>query len=42
MMNHDATHCLDYCKDCPKTCYRRSSQRNCNGGLIGCLHHGPT
>ena len=21
-MNHDATHCLDYCKDCPKSCYR--------------------
>ena len=21
-MNHDATHCADYKKDCPKTCYR--------------------
>lgn len=22
-MNHDATHCFDYCKDkCPKDCYR--------------------
>ena len=22
MMNHDATHCLDYKKSCPKSCYR--------------------
>jgi hypothetical protein len=21
-MNHDATHCLDYKKSCPKTCHR--------------------
>ena len=21
-MNHDATHCLDYKKSCPKSCYR--------------------
>ncbi len=21
-MNHDATHCLDYKKSCPKGCYR--------------------
>lgn len=21
-MNHDATHCLDYCPDCPMRCYR--------------------
>lgn len=21
-MNHDATHCADYTKDCPKSCYR--------------------
>lgn len=21
-MNHDATHCLDYRKNCPKDCYR--------------------
>lgn len=21
-MNHDATHCADYRKDCPKSCYR--------------------
>ena len=21
-MNHDATHCLDYTKSCPKMCYR--------------------
>ena len=21
-MNHDATHCLDFCADCPFTCYR--------------------
>ena len=21
-MNHDATHCLDYKKFCPKSCYR--------------------
>lgn len=21
-MNHDATHCADYVKSCPKTCYR--------------------
>lgn len=21
-MNHDATHCLDYRRDCPKDCYR--------------------
>ena len=21
-MNHDAAHCLDYSKACPKTCYR--------------------
>lgn len=21
-MNHDATHCADYKKSCPKTCYR--------------------
>lgn len=21
-MNHDATHCADYAKDCPKKCYR--------------------
>ena len=21
-MNHDATHCADYKKDCPKSCYR--------------------
>ena len=21
-MNHDATHCLDFCPDCPVRCYR--------------------
>ncbi len=21
-MNHDATHCGNYCKECPKSCYR--------------------
>jgi hypothetical protein len=21
-MNHDATHCGDYCSECPETCYR--------------------
>ena len=21
-MNHDATHCLDFCADCPMRCYR--------------------
>lgn len=21
-MNHDATHCADYKKDCPKSCFR--------------------
>jgi hypothetical protein len=21
-MNHDATHCADYRKNCPKSCYR--------------------
>ena len=21
-MNHDATHCLDFCADCPVWCYR--------------------
>ena len=21
-MNHDATHCADWTKDCPKDCYR--------------------
>ena len=21
-MNHDAIHCLDFCADCPKRCYR--------------------
>lgn len=21
-MNHDATHCLDYKKSCPKSCFR--------------------
>lgn len=21
-MNHDATHCLDFCHDCPVRCYR--------------------
>ena len=21
-MNHDATHCLDFCTDCPVRCYR--------------------
>ena len=21
-MNHDYTHCGDYCKECPKTCFR--------------------
>ena len=21
-MNHDATHCFDYNKSCPKSCYR--------------------
>lgn len=22
MMNHDATHCLDWTQDCPNECYR--------------------
>lgn len=21
-MNHDATHCFDYCEECPEDCYR--------------------
>lgn len=21
-MNHDATHCVNYCDKCPKNCYR--------------------
>ena len=21
-MNHDTTHCLDYCERCPASCYR--------------------
>lgn len=21
-MNHDATHCANYCSKCPKSCYR--------------------
>ena len=21
-MNHDVTHCADFCVDCPKKCYR--------------------
>lgn len=22
VMSHDATHCLDFCADCPMNCYR--------------------
>ena len=27
-MNHDATHCLDFKKSCPKTCYRAQLTRD--------------
>ena len=27
-MNHDATHCMDYGKDCPKDCYRAMLTRD--------------
>lgn len=27
-MNHDATHCADFTKDCPKDCYRAMLSRD--------------
>ena len=27
-MNHDATHCFDYSKDCPDTCYQAQLTRD--------------
>lgn len=30
-MNHDYTHCADYCDDCPKNCFRGQLVRDLDG-----------
>lgn len=41
-MNHDYAHCLDFTKDCPKSCFRaelvRDLEKHPGPGPVGWMH----